>query len=383
MTQDSDTSGPSIPSPGEAERLRSMGAGGILRREREKRQISIETVAKTLRLNPRYIEALEANKYDQLPGDTYIRVYLRSLSRYFSLDSEDIFQQFFQERGLTGADTLRKDSRTKINLAAQEEKKNNTALIAVFSAIALLAVFSFVINRQGCHSASASKSQKTIGDSALLSAQAAEKSKEAEPVRHPAPLIDSQKVKRNAEAAAPLRIKADTNLKAPAHAAMGAKTVNSPDTAVQKTVKSGDRPAEKTAIIPAKSDSMKPAGLKKDTSPTDRNIPDSLKRTGSAKTAAQTMVLKMTVVGDSCWGRIISDGAREWKNTVLNGRSATFTASDSFNVHVGIGDAVSFTLNGKPLELPKKKGVVTFKVDKSGSLTLWPIDKWNSVFEKR
>jgi hypothetical protein len=61
----------------------------------------------------------------------------------------------------------------------------------------------------------------------------------------------------------------------------------------------------------------------------------------------------------------------------------SFTASDSFNVHVGIGDAVSFSLNGMPLELPKRKGVVTFKVDRSGTVTVWPLEKWNSVFEKR
>ena len=109
MAQNNDggLSGPSVP---EVNGPRDTRVGDILKQEREKRRISVDAVARTLKLNAKYIEALEANRYDQLPGDTYIRVYLRSLSRFLSLDSEEIFQRFFQERGLTGADTLRKDS---------------------------------------------------------------------------------------------------------------------------------------------------------------------------------------------------------------------------------------------------------------------------------
>jgi hypothetical protein len=98
------------------------------------------------------------------------------------------------------------------------------------------------------------------------------------------------------------------------------------------------------------------------------------------QTAVNPMTLRMTVTGDSCWGRVFSDGGKEWKNTVFSGKGVIFTAQDSFNVHVGVGGAVSFTLNGKSLQLPDKKGVMTFKIDRSGAVTLWPLEKWNSVF---
>ncbi|MGA3050764.1 MAG: helix-turn-helix domain-containing protein [Chitinispirillaceae bacterium] len=140
--------------------------GEMLRREREKRQITVEMIAAKLRLNAKYIEALEENRYDRLPGDTYIRVYLRSLARYLSLDSEEIFRRFFDERGLSGADTLRKDSKTKINLPALDNRKRNdsTVFIAIFLIIVLAGV-GFLGRKHGWRFSHLSKSQVTAADS--------------------------------------------------------------------------------------------------------------------------------------------------------------------------------------------------------------------------
>jgi cytoskeleton protein RodZ len=370
---------------------RGEHVGDIIRRERERRQISIEATAKTLRLNARYIEALEANNYDQLPGDTYIRVYLRSLSRFLSLDSEEIFQRFFQERGLTGADTLRKDSRTKINLTAQEEKKSDTPLIAIFSVIALLAVFSFLVNRHGCHSSPHHKNAAAAVDTVSKGKHGADK-KTAEVA---APALNSQKANRTAaDTVPPDRQHRDA---APPVQKPSAAVVKPADT-LAKAKTAGIRPAEKSASdtvkkpafspgVPVTRDTVKPADGTPDSPSVNRNITDSPGKTrplpAHARTDTGLMVLKMTVVGDSCWGRVISDGVKDWRKTLPNGKGMSFTASDSFNVHVGISDAVSFTLNGTPLGLPKRRGVVTFKVDRSRTVTLWPLEKWNSVFEKR
>jgi cytoskeletal protein RodZ len=124
--------------------------GDTIRHARERRGISLETLATELKIKPHYIEALEANDYDRLPGDTYIRVYLRSICVSCSLNPEVILQRFFDERGLTGVDTLRKDSSTKINLAVvQDKEKPGPVLYIVLALIAVLVVFSFFANKQG------------------------------------------------------------------------------------------------------------------------------------------------------------------------------------------------------------------------------------------
>ena len=359
--------------------------GEIIKHERERRQISIDTVAKTLKLNARYIEALEATKYDQLPGDTYLRVYLRSLSRYYSLDSEEIFRRLFKERGLTGADTLRKDSSTKINLKAQEEKRNNTPVVAIFSVIAMLAVFSFLVNRQGCRSSPAVKNPRPAvaavarqTDTTLSRPNAA--------VATQTPAADTVRTAKGVEIKPAEKCVVDTMVKPPI-VTVKPKT----DTQVSDFKKTAAADTAGKTAVSVKKDTVKPTGWTNDTPQTNRKVPESPVKIEPAPVRIQTdtgpMVLRMTVTGDSCWGRVICDGEKDWKSVLLNGKGASFTARDSFNVHIGAGDAVVFTLNGKPLDLPKKKGVMTFKVDLkgdlSGAVTSWTLEKWNSVFEKR
>ncbi|MBN2187812.1 MAG: helix-turn-helix domain-containing protein [Chitinispirillaceae bacterium] len=374
-----DGTGPSVPA---GEGSRGERVGEIIRRERERRQISIEAAAKTLRLNARYIEALEANDYDRLPGDTYVRVYLRSLSRFLSLDSDEIFRRFFEERGLTGADTLRKDSRTKINLAAQEEKKRDLPLVAVFSVIFLLAVFSLLVNRHGCRPSPAHKNGAAAVDTASKGQHGADKTTaEAQPP-------DSQKKNRR-EGKAP----ADTALSERPRTGVPSQ-VQSPEDTLAKAKTAEIGPAAKTVadtvtnqaqapVVTDPGDTNQQTAATGDPQRADRDIADPVQVTMRVPVDTGKMSLKLTVAGDSCWVRVISDGAKDWRNTLSKGDSMSFTARDSFNVHAGIGEAISLTLNGTPLELPKRKGVVTFKVDRSGTLMLWTLRKWNSVFESR
>jgi transcriptional regulator with XRE-family HTH domain len=161
-----DDSGTSVRETGDKQSGKNESIGEIIRREREKRQITVEMIAAKLRLNAKYIEALEENRYDRLPGDTYIRVYLRSLARYLSLDSAEIFRRFFDERGLTGADTLRKDSKTKINLPVLDDRKrsDSTVFIAI-SLIIVLAGIGFLARKHGGFFSHLSKFSVTAADS--------------------------------------------------------------------------------------------------------------------------------------------------------------------------------------------------------------------------
>ena len=87
--------------------------GDILRKERITRRITVETIAKDLKLNVKYIKALEASEYEALPADPYVRVYLRSLAKYLSMDSEEILKKFYTERGMS----IEKETSSKISVS--------------------------------------------------------------------------------------------------------------------------------------------------------------------------------------------------------------------------------------------------------------------------
>jgi cytoskeleton protein RodZ len=67
-----------------------FGPGSRLAQAREDRALSVEEVARALRLSPRHIQALEADDYENLPGPTYVRGYLRSYAQFLELPPEEI-----------------------------------------------------------------------------------------------------------------------------------------------------------------------------------------------------------------------------------------------------------------------------------------------------
>ena len=63
--------------------------GEFLRRERELRHISLDQVAERTKINRRYLEAIEEERYEHLPGEAFVRGFIRSYAQSVGLDPED------------------------------------------------------------------------------------------------------------------------------------------------------------------------------------------------------------------------------------------------------------------------------------------------------
>ncbi|HYL88646.1 MAG TPA: helix-turn-helix transcriptional regulator, partial [Burkholderiales bacterium] len=59
----------------------ASGVGGTLKAAREERGLSIAEVAQSLKFAPRQLEALEQERFDLLPGGTFVRGMVRSYAR--------------------------------------------------------------------------------------------------------------------------------------------------------------------------------------------------------------------------------------------------------------------------------------------------------------
>lgn len=68
-------------------------AGEGLRHTREARGLSVSEVAHALKLNPRQIEALEAGRFDLLPGYAFTRGFLRNYARLLKMDPAPLLAQ--------------------------------------------------------------------------------------------------------------------------------------------------------------------------------------------------------------------------------------------------------------------------------------------------
>jgi cytoskeleton protein RodZ len=72
------------------EPLAPPGPGAVLRAERESRGYSIDDVAEALKLAPRQVEAIEADDFDALRGQTFARGFVKNYARLLQLDPEPL-----------------------------------------------------------------------------------------------------------------------------------------------------------------------------------------------------------------------------------------------------------------------------------------------------
>lgn len=68
--------------------------GARLSKARVARSLSIDEVARSLKLSPRIISALEEDAYDRLPGPTYVRGYLRGYALLLGLSAQQLIDGF-------------------------------------------------------------------------------------------------------------------------------------------------------------------------------------------------------------------------------------------------------------------------------------------------
>jgi len=73
--------------------------GERLKRERELREVSLVEVTKGTRIGPRFLEALENEEWDKLPGGVFSRGFVRSIARYLGLNEEELLSEYDMARG--------------------------------------------------------------------------------------------------------------------------------------------------------------------------------------------------------------------------------------------------------------------------------------------
>ncbi len=68
----------------------ALGIGERLRNAREARGLSLDEIEAATRIRRRFLEALEAEAFDQLPGTAYAKGFLRTYASYLGLRAEDL-----------------------------------------------------------------------------------------------------------------------------------------------------------------------------------------------------------------------------------------------------------------------------------------------------
>ncbi len=115
--------------------------GDRLRRERERRGVTVHDISESTKISSRFLRALEAEDYPNLPGGVFNRGFLRAYCKYLGMDEEELVAEF------DAAFTAYQAERLKLlPVVPVPEKKvpklklPRYALIAIASVVAIAAV---------------------------------------------------------------------------------------------------------------------------------------------------------------------------------------------------------------------------------------------------
>lgn len=87
--------------------------GQYLRRHRESRRMSVEEIARSTRVPMSSVERIESDQFDELPGEVFVRGFLKSYARSLGIECDDVLARYTASRRVAWVTPLPISSPTK------------------------------------------------------------------------------------------------------------------------------------------------------------------------------------------------------------------------------------------------------------------------------
>ncbi|NEU29307.1 helix-turn-helix domain-containing protein [bacterium LRH843] len=117
--------------------------GQFLKEEREKKQLSLDDLQHTTKIQKRYLLAIEEGRYETLPGLFYARAFIKTYAEAIGLDPEPLFDQYRDELPNPAREAIvlpARSERTKKVVPPKKRTKGSSILPAVITIIVIIAV---------------------------------------------------------------------------------------------------------------------------------------------------------------------------------------------------------------------------------------------------
>ena len=114
--------------------------GNSLREARLRRGIEIVQVEQATKIRGKYLRALEEERFEQLPAETYIKGFLRTYADYLGLDGQ-LYVDEYNSRFAAGVDEPdQRPRRAPIRRETRNRRLERTVVLAVLAAVAITTV---------------------------------------------------------------------------------------------------------------------------------------------------------------------------------------------------------------------------------------------------
>lgn len=309
-----------------------MGSfGENLKREREARGIALQQISEETKIGIRQLQAIEAERLDQLPGGIFNKSFVRQYARYLGLDEERVLAEYLQ---LIGGTAEPPAAPSHVPLEERNLPAAGGYLRLVLTAVCLgiavagilYAIHQFTERRLPPGPAANTGSAA----SSPISREAPGLPAEQPPTANPAAANPSSSMGQAAEPS----LQSPPEKSAfgpPAPAAVG----GAPPPVAGPAMATQNRPAPAPAAA-----AEKPRA-------------DS----GASEAAAGGLVLQIEARRE-VWLSIIADGQKQWQGNLGADRTRRVEARESVQLTVGDAGAVALSLNGKAMPPVGRAGEV-------------------------
>jgi len=271
--------------------------GSYLKHERELRGVPLEEISGATKIHIRFLQALEDNQFDKLPGEVFIKGYIRSYANVIGSDVEEMLNIYEESVG-------NKTENTSDSVSPSNTSAKTFLGFALIGLIILALIF-------GVRFLISSKNNPSVKNTELNE-------------------------KQNAKPPAPLPIKA-----------LEDKT---PLVIEEKLLKENDLPAPKqsqTLITELDSSKQKPD---------IENQINSLVLAENENPPVLEKPLKLTIkVKNNSWFNMTIDDFREEDFILPAGEQKSYWANNVFRLTIGNKQGTEINLNGKNLVIPESK----------------------------
>ncbi len=119
--------------------------GAALRAERERQGRSLDEVYRATHITVRYLESLETGAFEAIPGEVYLKGFLRRYAQFLGLDGEELVRRY-QDRRAQDGEAARESTPRRPAQTAREgwtrtgDRGRTSRIVAAVAVVALAAV---------------------------------------------------------------------------------------------------------------------------------------------------------------------------------------------------------------------------------------------------
>lgn len=105
--------------------------GSYLKQEREMKKISLEELHEETKIRQLYLEAIENGEFNVLPGEVYLKGFLRTISRELSLDYAHVLELYRKDAGVAHEDIPLSQPDSILREVEQENRTQRRTIILI------------------------------------------------------------------------------------------------------------------------------------------------------------------------------------------------------------------------------------------------------------